>query len=140
MSWMEFDKTLTKLFESFHQKISENKESSEPEDLSSASSLFVSWFDEHIQECRMEEDFPKIRLIRVKCGEKITDDRFVVIHHPRYPEDYSKSFYFHSRGGCNHRWGQIRATREQWLQKHDKHYQEQKQQKEKLIEALLSRL
>ncbi|MFX0122141.1 MAG: hypothetical protein ACFFAE_00755 [Candidatus Hodarchaeota archaeon] len=141
MSWKEFDNRLTKLFESFHAKVSEKKEEKdEPDPLSSASSPFVNWLDNHIQECRMEEDFPKIRLICVKCGDKITDDRFVVISHPRYPGDYSKAFYSHSKGGCNPQWEQIHAVRERWLKKHDKHYQERERQKKELIEVLLSRL
>jgi formylmethanofuran dehydrogenase subunit E len=76
MSWIEFDKTLTKLFESFHQKIAKDEEQNEVDDHSSASSRFVRWLDNHLLECRMEEEFPKMWLICVKCGERITDEQF----------------------------------------------------------------
>jgi hypothetical protein len=128
-SWIEFDKTLTKLFESFYQKITKDREPEEADDLSSASSCSVHWLDNHVLECRMEEEFPKMRLICVKCGEKITDEQFIVISHPEFPEDYSKSFYFHSKGRCTPRWERIQEIRERWLQRHDQSFQEREEKK-----------
>ncbi|MFX1285493.1 MAG: hypothetical protein ACFFB5_17780 [Promethearchaeota archaeon] len=138
MSWREFDKTLNKLFESFQKETKASKEISESNDLNQATSRFTKWLEEHIQECRIEEEFPRIRLICIKCGEKITDDRFVVILHPDFPVDYSKSFYLHSKGKCTPRWDLIRSTREKWLREHDKTYQERERKRKALIEALLS--
>lgn len=125
----ELEKLFIKLFDS-HFKF-EPEEGTLPEEgtetsLSIPTQKFRRWLDRHVQEQQLidiedqKEDFEKIRMICCYCKERITDDKFFVIHHPDFPTDLTKMLYFHTQGECNPRLQLVQLSRQLWLERYRK--------------------
>ena len=119
MSWKDFDKLLNELFDSFYQKKSDENEVEETNNLSKPTEEFIQWLDNHIDTFDSHneryEDFERSRLCCTICLGKIEDDRFLVISDPNFPNDHTKSLYFHSTDNCNLRLRMNKFARERWL-------------------------
>lgn len=61
------------------------------------------------------EEFAKIRLTSKFCKCDITDDKFVMMNDPRFPNDLTKQLYFHSKGRCDPTHRYIKEARGLWL-------------------------
>jgi hypothetical protein len=58
------------------------------------------------------DSFFKRQIVRIYCKEQITDDKYVLMSHPEFPNDISQILYFHSKGECNPRHRFLKVVRE----------------------------
>ncbi|MHA1942580.1 MAG: hypothetical protein ACXABI_09315 [Candidatus Hodarchaeales archaeon] len=117
MSWEEIDKLLRKLFDveaHKQEKIVSNQEKIP----NIPSDFFKTFLDRHIQESHDLEIFDKNRFICLYCSERITDDKYVVVTHPEFPNNYLKQLYFHSKGDCDPRYRFLEYSRKKWLREY----------------------
>ncbi len=117
MSWEEIDKLLVKMFDSHIKKKYKLKSTKAISQFKSQSSgLFTKeWFENFTREGEEFEKFDRRRMICSYCKKRITDDKFIIIPDPEFPEDYLKQLYFHSKGGCNPRLRYKELARKEWL-------------------------
>lgn len=54
-------------------------------------------------------------MVCLYCGEKIDDDKYVVISDVEDTDDFLKQAYFHSKGKCDPRHRFIKLRRDIWL-------------------------
>jgi hypothetical protein len=86
-----------------------------PKPLEKATDIHKQWLSEFIMDAEMVEKYDQIRMICALCGEKITDDKYIVVPNPDTPNDYTQCRFYHSKGECNTRLNQIASVRENWL-------------------------
>ncbi len=138
MSLSEIDKIMRKLFDSSKQEVSTGSVHKSLQSKEIPSNEFRNWLFDHIEEDSREERFKEQRLICIFCHNQITDQNYYVIHHPDYPDDYSRSIYFHSKVNCEERMKNIKKVRETWLKTHSKEEIERENFKSELINSFLS--
>ncbi|MHA2226241.1 MAG: hypothetical protein ACXAC8_13615 [Candidatus Hodarchaeales archaeon] len=88
--------------------------------LTEPSEVFKEWLDQYIDDHRQDEEFRKRRLICFFCLKSIDDDKYCTLFHPDHPNDFSKVYYFHSKGKCNPRKIFLHLARKKWLAQHTK--------------------
>ncbi|MHA1969765.1 MAG: hypothetical protein ACW964_18465 [Candidatus Hodarchaeales archaeon] len=88
--------------------------------LTEPSETFKTWLDLYIEDHRQEVEFHKRRLICAFCHQHINDDKYCTLFHPDHPGDFSKVYYFHSKGKCNPRLIFLQLVRKKWLAQYTK--------------------
>ena len=58
------------------------------------------------------------RLVCAICLAPITDDQFIVLPNPEYPNDFTKLIYLHSKDKCKFRKKHLAEVRERWRRTH----------------------
>jgi hypothetical protein len=112
------DRIIQRYFDS--TKLQKEESSIEESSITEPSEAFKSWLDQYIEDHKQEEEFHKRRLICFFCSQLIDDDKYCTLFHPDHPNDYSKVYYFHSKGKCNPRKVLIDLARKKWLVQHTK--------------------
>lgn len=134
MSWQEIDRLLQKLFDTDfkdQQKVNEDIEDQKIGQLF-PSEPFKDWLDKHIQ----EKKFMETRMVCLYCGEKIDDDKYVVVCDLEHVGNFLQQVYFHSKGKCNPRHRFIKQRREIWLRDYNYKVQKKKNDKKSFLSLI----